>query len=145
MAAYDSRMRRCLTALIVLLLGSSAFADGRVGEIIGKVAKIRIDVLDGHKQVFITDAADVAAVLAAIGLEQRPRHPTGNVSFDINLDFFDAKGDVHSMLGFTGSIGSHNHLMTLAFSSHDKGTVTLADAAALRKIVGRYVAIKDAP
>jgi hypothetical protein len=138
------RMKRLVTLLALLLTSSNAFADGRVGDIIGKVAKIRIDVLDDtHKQVFITDAADVAAVLAAIGLDQRPRNPTNNVSFDLNLDFFDAKGEVHSLLGFKGGIGNRNHLMTLAFSSNDLGSVTLADAEALRKIVARYVGAKD--
>jgi hypothetical protein len=136
----DGSKSGSLSSPTVLLLSSDALADGSVGDIIGKVAKIRIDVIDGHKQVFITDAKDVAALLAAIGLEQKPRHPTGDVSFDLNLVFFDAAGEVHSLLGFKGGVGNQNHLMTLAFSSHDEGTVKLANAAALRKIVGRYVA-----
>jgi hypothetical protein len=131
-------MRRLLV-IAMLVVPSAAFAGRTVGEIIGKVAKIRIDVLDGHKQVFITDEADVAAVLAAIGTKQTPKNPTNNVSFSINLDFFDAAGQVHSMLGFAGDIGDNNHLMTLASSSHDEGTVKLADTAALKKIVARYV------
>lgn len=58
-------------------------------------AKVRIDVLDGHKQVFITDEADVAAVLAAIGTKQSPKSPTGNFSFDMSLNFFDGEDKVH--------------------------------------------------
>jgi len=137
-------MKRLFAVVVALLVSSTACADRRVGDIIGKVTKIRIDVLDGHKQVFITDGPDVAAVLAAIGLSRTPRNPTGSASFDINLEFFDAAGQVHSMLGFKGSIGDNNHLMTLASSAHDEGTVKLADEAALRKIVARYVDSKAA-
>jgi hypothetical protein len=131
---------RLLVLALLCLPAWGQAAERTVADIIGPVARIRVDVLEGHKQVFISDPADVAAVLAAIDVKQRPRRaPPNEAFFKLNLVFFDADGAPHSQLSFFGDVDGGNRLVRLAFSSTDVGTLRLADAKALARILDRVI------
>ena len=120
-----------------------ACSGRRVADIIGPVAKIRIDfVATDREQVFISDPNDVAAVLTAIQTDQNTSRwgSPPNDTFALNLNFFDAKGTPHAVLGFYGGTGDKNRLQSLGFSLVDEGSVTIADPAGLQKFIDRYSA-----
>jgi len=133
---------------LILLTARAAWAEGRVADIIGPVAKIRIDSIDGDRaQGFITDPKDIAAVLKAIGLEQHPSRltPPPNANFSLNLNFFDPTGVPGAILSFYGPVGNRNRLSAIAFSVADKGSITIANLARLRAIIDRYAPKEKSP
>lgn len=142
------RQRIVTLSLATLLCGAPALAGARprVAEILGKVRKIRVDLPDDARtQVFITERGQVAAVLRAIGLKQRPdgSPPDRRKWFELNLNFFGPDGMARAVLGFYGGVGAPNRLSTLGFSVQNHGAIKLANAAALKKIVRRCAAKKQ--
>lgn len=143
-----------LFMLILITLGAPACSSGPpVAEVIGTVARIRVDVMpeEGNgerKQFFIADPKDVADMLQGIGTAQRlrsgDRFKEGEFP-SLGLTFFDAQGKPHATLNFSGPIGPRNELYALAFSADYKGSLVPADPKLLSQTIERTTPPAAAP
>ncbi len=127
------------TLVLALVLASSPASATTLAEIIGDVARVRVDLLSkNHRQFFRT--AEVPELLRALDPAQplRPGHrELQTYSPDTVLVFFDKRGQVTGQLSFYGPIGRKNFLFTFGFTAQPRGWIVPRDPAAIERLIAR--------